>query len=236
MNINLILTFLKGIALNNNREWFQSHKSDYAKAKIEFENSISQLIPNLSVIDKSLNQLSVKDCTYRFYRDIRFSSDKSPYKRYFGAYICKGGKKSLRGGYYVHIQPNHCILGFGCYWLPTNILTSCRNEIMGNIEAWRKTVESGRFIKTFGYPNEGIWTDETISDKGFGLNKLKSAPKGFPRDYEFLSYLQMKDYCCWIKVDDDFFAPDDWIQKVENYASIAYPMMNFINNVVDDYL
>ena len=46
----------------------------------------------------------------------------------------------------------------------------------------------------------------------------------------------MKDYCCWIKVDDDFFAPDDWIQKVENYASIAYPMMNFINNVVDDYL
>jgi uncharacterized protein (DUF2461 family) len=37
--------------------------------------------------------------------DVRFSKDKSPYKNNFGAYINKGGKKSIYAGYYFHCQP-----------------------------------------------------------------------------------------------------------------------------------
>lgn len=60
------------------------------------------------------------------------SADKSPYKNHFGAYINAKSKKALRGGYYIHLEPDHCLLAVGNYWLPTNILTSCRNEIMAN--------------------------------------------------------------------------------------------------------
>lgn len=235
MNTKIILAFLKNIAANNNREWFQEHKSEYETVKKEFEAGVEDVITTLTTIDSEIAHLKVKDCTYRFYRDTRFSPDKSPYKRHLGAFICAKGRKALRGGYYIHLEPNNCLVAVGSYWLPTNILTSCRNEIMANIDQWRKIVEDEKFIKTFGYPNDGQWENDAVSEKGFGLAALKTIPKGFPRDYEFAQYLRMKDYCCWMKVPDNFFEGNEWKEKLIEIAKTGKPMMDMMNNVIDDY-
>lgn len=239
MNIKLILSFLRDVAVNNNREWFHAHKEQYNAVKSEFDKGVDELITALSRFDSEISHLTAKDCTYRFYRDVRFSQDKSPYKRHFGAYICAKGRKSLRGGYYLHLQPGNCFLSTGAYWLPTNILTSCRNEIMANIDLWREAVENGKFIKYFGYPNaneKGDYTDEgQMPAKGFGISHLKKAPKDFPKDYEFIDYLRMKDYCCWHSVDETFFASDRWTCDAAKVYEIAKPMMDIVNSVIDDY-
>lgn len=232
MNTKRIINFLKDVAANNNRPWFQLHKDEYLACKADFEQDVAHAITHLAAFDDEVAHLQVKDCVYRFYRDTRFSEDKSPYKRHFGAYICAKGKKSLRGGYYMHVEPGNCMLATGSYWLPTNILTSCRNEIMGNIDVWRETVENKDFIENFGKPNDGTWEQ---SSKGFGLESLKTCPSGFPRDYEFLQYLRMKDYCCWKRVSDDFFDGDDWYDEAMNIFKTAKPMMDFMNAVIDDY-
>ena len=85
--------------MNNNRPWFQEHKGEYMEARSEFESGVAKAIARISEFDESIAQVTVKDSTYRFYRDTRFSSDKSPYKNHFGAYINAHGKKALRGGY-----------------------------------------------------------------------------------------------------------------------------------------
>lgn len=236
MNIELIQRFLTDVAANNNRSWFQAHKAEYEGAKQEFEGGVANLMEELTTFDPEISHLTVKDCCYRFYRDVRFSADKSPYKRHFGAYICAHGRKSLRGGYYLHIQPGHCLVAVGSYWLPTNILTAMRNEIMGNIDEWRKRVEDGKFIHYFGYPNESTWEgDVPVAEKGFGITCLKKAPKDFPKDYEFINYLKMKDYCAWHSVDEAIFEAPDWVRKVAEICKVAKPMMDFVNSVVDDY-
>ena len=232
MNTKRIINFLKDVAANNNRPWFQLHKDEYLACKADFEQDVARAITHLAAFDDEVAHLQVKDCVYRFYRDTRFSEDKSPYKRHFGAYICAKGKKALRGGYYMHVEPGNCMLATGSYWLPTNILTSCRNEIMGNIDVWREAVENKDFIDYFGKPNDGTWEQ---SSKGFGLESLKTCPSGFPRDYEFLQYLRMKDYCCWKRVSDDFFDGDDWYDEAMNIFKTAKPMMDFMNAVIDDY-
>ena len=232
MNTKRIINFLKDVAANNNRPWFQLHKDEYLACKADFEQDVARAITHLAAFDDEVAHLQVKDCVYRFYRDTRFSEDKSPYKRHFGAYICAKGKKALRGGYYMHVEPGNCMLATGSYWLPTNILTSCRNEIMGNIDVWRDVVENKDFIENFGKPNDGIWEQ---SSKGFGLESLKTCPSGFPRDYEFLQYLRMKDYCCWKRISDDFFDGDDWYDEAMNIFKTAKPMMDFMNAVIDDY-
>lgn len=232
MNTKRIINFLKDVAANNNRPWFQLHKDEYLACKADFEQDVARAITHLAAFDDEVAHLQVKDCVYRFYRDTRFSEDKSPYKRHFGAYICAKGKKALRGGYYMHVEPGNCMLATGSYWLPTNILTSCRNEIMGNIDVWREAVENKDFIEYFGKPNDGTWEQ---SSKGFGLESLKTCPSGFPRDYEFLQYLRMKDYCCWKRVSDDFFDGDDWYDEATNIFKTAKPMMDFMNAVIDDY-
>ncbi|MGI6243961.1 MAG: DUF2461 domain-containing protein [Prevotella sp.] len=235
MELNKIMSFLTNVAANNNRDWFQEHKDEYLAAKASFDDGVEKAIAAIGKFDPSIAHLTAKDCTYRFYRDIRFSSDKSPYKRHFGAYISAHGRKSLHAGYYIHVQPGQCLLGIGAYWLPTNILTSVRNEIMGNIDEWRKCVENGQFVKNFGYANDSKWSEDHIDAKGFGIARLKRAPKGFPNDYEFGQYLKMKDYCAWHVVPDDFFEGDEWLQKMVKLFKVAKPMMDFTNAVIDDY-
>ena len=231
MDTERIIRFLNDITANNNRPWFQNHKDEYMAVKADFEQGIAQAIARLSAFDPSVSHITVKDATYRFYRDTRFSPDKSPYKRHLGAYIAAHGKKALHGGYYIHIEPGHCLLAIGNYCLPTQILTSCRNEIMGNIDEWLRCVENKDFLHWFGADEKAGWD----SGQGFGLEKLKTCPSGFPRDYKYLHYLRLKDYCCWHHVSDSFFSGDNWLDEMETIFRAGKPMMDFINNVIDDY-
>ena len=231
MNTSLILQFLKDVAANNNRPWFQQHRNEFLEAKKEFERGVAEAITRIVKFDPSVAHITVADTVYRFYRDTRFSPDKSPYKRHFGAYIAAHGKKSLHGGYYLHIEPGQCMLACGNYYLPTNILTACRNEIMGNEEEWLRCVESPDFIRLFGKPGQYLEEDP----QGFGLSLLKTCPAGFPRDYAYLEYLRMKDFCCWHRVDDNFFEGEAWLDTMADVFSVAKPMMDFVNAVIDDY-
>ena len=231
MDAKRILSFLTDVQMNNNRSWFMEHKTAYETAKAEWEKGVAQALECIGAFDPSVLTQQVKDCTYRFYRDTRFSEDKSPYKNHFGAYINAHGKKALRGGYYIHLEPDQCLIAVGNYWLPTNILTSCRNEIMANEKEWLRCVESEDFRKYFGADDNATWE----SPQGFGLAKLKTCPSGFPRDYKHIGYLRLKDYCAWHRVDDTFFEGDGWMPEITKMMKAAKPMMDFVNAVIDDY-
>ncbi|MBQ8463788.1 MAG: DUF2461 domain-containing protein [Prevotella sp.] len=236
MNARLILDFLRQVMANNNRPWFQAHRADYDAARHEWELAVEQIRERIIAFDPDVANQPLKDCTYRFYRDTRFSADKSPYKNHFGAYINAHGKKALRGGYYIHLEPDHCLLAVGNYWLPTDILTSCRNEIMANEEEWLRCVENKTFKKYFDTKTvTNNWEESWNSPQGFGLTKLKTCPSGFPRDYEHVRYLRLKDYCAWHHVDESFFEGDHWLDETERILRAAKPMMDFVNNVIDDY-
>ena len=236
MDAKRIISFLQEVMANNNREWFAAHKSEYEAVRAEWERGVGQALERIVTFDASVGNQRVKDCTYRFYRDTRFSADKSPYKNHLGAYINAKGKKALRGGYYLHMEPDHCLLAVGNYWLPTIILTACRNEIMANEEQWLNAVESKAFKKYFDTKKDTTdWNESWDAPQGFGLTKLKTCPAGFPRDYEHVRYLRLKDYCAWHAVANDFFEGDGWIDEMERVFRAAKPMMDFMNNVIDDY-
>lgn len=78
----ICLQYLRQIAVNNNREWFHEHRDLYDEARAAFESMVHDLIVRIAAFDPSVQYLTVADCTYRFYRDTRFSPDKSPYKRH----------------------------------------------------------------------------------------------------------------------------------------------------------
>ena len=79
MDAKRILNYLKQLMANNNREWYWANKAEYDAIRADFEEGVKLAIGNPSVA-----HLSVKDCTYRFNRDTRFSNDKSPYKNHLG--------------------------------------------------------------------------------------------------------------------------------------------------------
>lgn len=74
------------------------HKSDYLKVQSDFEDLLTVVIARISLFDESVAHVRPRDCTYRIYRDIRFSADKSPYKTHIGGYINARGKNPITAG------------------------------------------------------------------------------------------------------------------------------------------
>ncbi|MBQ8099192.1 MAG: DUF2461 domain-containing protein [Bacteroidaceae bacterium] len=220
-NVPLIFRFLSDVAANNNRPWFQDHRDRYDEARQLFETIAADLIVRLGQMDESLAHLTVKDCTYRFYRDTRFSPDKSPYKRHFGVYVNARGKKSEHGGYYLHLEPGSCLVASGCYWLPTKILNVLRHTIIEQEESFTQMVEAPAFREL--YPS-------------ITFDPLKTLPAGLPRDFAHPEYLKCRNYCVTHHLSDSFFSRKNWMDEVLRQFSVAQPFVDFVNDVVDDYI
>ena len=220
MNTNLIFDFLRQLAANNNREWFVEHKAMYQAATQEFDKLLAVLIARIGEFDSSIRHLQPKDCTYRIYRDLRFSPDKTPYKIHFGGFISAKGKKSLHCGYYFHLQPEGSLYAGGTYGLTPKQLQEIRYSIFDGIEEYRKIVENKHFKRLF---------------PSIGEAQLKSAPKGFPKDFPYMELLKPKDFTVWKYLDDSFFQQPDFVDSLVEYAKASKPFLDFLNYTIDDF-
>ena len=71
-----ILDFLRELEKNNNREWFNTNKERYQEVLKKWYAFCEELITEIGRFDADIAPLTIKDCTYRIYRDTRFSKDK----------------------------------------------------------------------------------------------------------------------------------------------------------------
>lgn len=220
MDTSIIFRFLKELSENNSREWFTEHRAEYEQARDEFEKLLAAIISRISLFDEGIRGIQPKECTYRIYRDTRFSSDKTPYKNHLGGYINAKGKKSNHCGYYVHIQEGSCLLAGGSLCLPSNILKAVRQSIYDNMDEYRAIVEDPKFKKY--YPVVG----ETF---------LKTAPKGFPKDFEYIDYLKCKEFTCSYQVPDSFFLAPEFLDKTEDAFRQFKRFSDFLNFTIDNF-
>lgn len=205
------LTLLKD---NNNREWFTENKPQFQKAKLSFENSIKELIDLIHKIDPSIGLPQPKDCIFRIYKDIRFSKDKTPYKTNMGAYIVNGGRKSPKGGYYIHVEPGASFIAGGIYCPPADVLKKVRKEVYNFTDEYKAIVLDKKFIKLF---------------PEFYQDKLKMAPKGFPKDFEDIDLLKYKSYIVSHALSDGELSGPNGIKIIKEAIKTLKPLNDFIN-------
>ena len=84
-----VLQFLQELSENNNKPWFEANKKRYLEAKAKMEQLAVELVAAIRRFDDTIGPLSPKDCTWRIYRDVRFSKDKRPYKTQMGVFVAK---------------------------------------------------------------------------------------------------------------------------------------------------
>ena len=223
MHTEDIINFLKELNENNNREWFAQNKSRYEKVKSKFEEISRLLISEISIFDNDIKNVDVKDCVFRIYRDIRFSTDKTPYKTHFGVYIASaGGRKSQRGGYYLHLDPAGSFIAVGVWCPPPNILKALRQSVCDNIDELneiRNEASFNTYFKTF-----------------FEEDKLKNVPAGFPRDFPDAELLKLKHYMVDHKLNDDILNAPNLVSRLGEIARAGYPLNKFLNYTVDEVI
>ena len=62
------LQFLKQLAKNNNKEWFDANRKKYEAAKEDHLQLVQKILNEFSKTDTSLSSLAAKDCLFRINR------------------------------------------------------------------------------------------------------------------------------------------------------------------------
>ncbi|UKJ07396.1 DUF2461 domain-containing protein [Solitalea lacus] len=210
--------FLKELADNNNREWFMANKRRYEEAKSNVEDFVDAVLLKMAEIDPAVTGIRAKQCIMRIYRDVRFSKDKSPYKKNFGIVVSTFGKGVNGPCYYLHIEPMQCFAAGG-YWMPeAEHVKAIRQEIDYNANDFKSILKEEAFQKFF----KGLDEEE----------KLKTAPKGYPADHPEIELLKLKSYTVSSQLNEKELLSPSGLEAVVNVWAAAYPLNQFLTNAI----
>lgn len=215
-NLRLTLRFLDELNQNNNKIWFDQHRSDYEAARTTFEQLIDELIDEFRVSDHLLG-LTARECVARIYRDIRFTKDKSPYKTNLAAVIAPGGWRSTHLGYYISIAPHGQSIVAGGLYLPTpDQLNRFRQVIGEDAGPFKSTTDSPDFLQAFG----------TVQGE-----RLKTAPKGYEKNHPEIALLQLKQITAIHHFTDQEVLAHDFPAQAARMCRAMKPFLAYLSRI-----
>jgi uncharacterized protein (TIGR02453 family) len=151
------LRFLRRLSRNNNREWFERHRSVY---ETEVRDPMRALVEEMDVrLARIAPELTgdPRRSVFRIHRDVRFSRDKSPYKtnaacQFFHVDAGRGAGRDADGaaaGLYFQLAEGECFSAGGL-WMPARpALDRVREAIDADPEALDRLVRTPAFRRRF---------------------------------------------------------------------------------------
>lgn len=207
--------FLKELAKNNRKDWFEEHKSEYVKAKENLQDVMEEIAGKVKEFDDMVRMDDVK--YFRIYRDVRFGKDKTPYKTNLGATISPAKKMENTGGYYVHVEPGGCFVAGGMHMPDKDVLGRIRDAIVKDDSGLREIIEEKAFKKFFG----------ELRQEG----ALKTAPKGYPKDHPAIDLLRLKGFIAWRDMSDEEMMSEKMVDVVVENFKLMWPLVRWLRGV-----
>ncbi len=211
-----LFQFLKQLAKNNDRVWFQANKLKYERDVKEpllsfigdFAGPLRKLSPHL-VADPRPTGGSM----FRIYRDTRFSKDKQPYKTVAAAQFRHDSGKDVHGpGLYLHLEPGNVFIGAGIYRPEPAVANRIRDAIAADTKAWTRAITGAAFSKCFALSGES----------------LKRPPRGFDPEHPRIEDLKRKDFIAVMNFTDKQACSPDFMKQVASAGLTAKPLMKFL--------
>lgn len=217
------IQFLKNLAKNTTKEWFDANRPKYEAAKADFAELVGTIITTHGKKDAGIATLQPKECIFRINRDVRFSKDKSPYKTHFGASITQGGRKSIYAGYYLHIQPGGNSFVGGGIWMPEPTeLKKLRQEIDYCFEEFSAIINNKKFVAEYGAPERSA---EYV---------LSRPPKGYEVDNPAIEFIKLKSLVASRAIPDESLTSNTLAKEIVRAFEILQPMIAFVNRAIGE--
>jgi uncharacterized protein (TIGR02453 family) len=144
--------FLAGIAEHNERPWFEAHRRDYEQFYVAPARSlVAALGPRLRTISRSVSFApKINGSIFRIVRDVRFSSDKSPYKTHLDLWFWEGARRGWAApGFFFRMFADRLIIGTGMHRFAPVQLERFREAVLddrsGLHEAIAKVQRAGTY-------------------------------------------------------------------------------------------
>jgi uncharacterized protein (TIGR02453 family) len=215
--------FLRGLARNNNREWFANHKTEF---ETQLRDPYLRLIADLAEPLRGISPHYVADpkpvggSLFRIYRDTRFASDKTPYKTWAGARFSHERSRELMGEapvFYLHVEPGNNFIGGGLWHPGSEALRRVRDYLVNNPASWKSATRSVAFRKQFELDGDS----------------LSRPPRGYDPAHELIDDIKRKDFVCTTALDDDTMLSPQLPKVLIKHYKAAAPMVDWLCGALD---
>ena len=206
-----VFQFFSKLAKNNNREWFECRKTEFKALESEVKIFVKEIESALQEHDKI-----EKAKIFRIYRDVRFSKNKSPYKTHFGMAFHRE-KPPLRGGYYIHLEPNNSLLGVGVWGPSAADLFRIRKELEVDAAELREIMADPTFKSYWG----------TLQG-----DEVKTAPKGFNKEHPNIDLIKKKQYTFHHCLSDQQVFDPNFSELIDDHFQNIRPYFDYMSSVL----
>jgi len=166
-----VIPFLEAIRKNNNKIWFEAHKTEYENLILNPSRAfVTEMGEHLQALEPSVNAVpKINKSLFRIYRDTRrMGANKEPIKSRIGIVFWQGsGKRLQSSGFYLHFSPDELFVAVGVRWFEKPMLDAYREYIKDDT----KRSELQNIL-------------DVITSKGYSIiNKgYKRYPRGFDKE------------------------------------------------------
>jgi uncharacterized protein (TIGR02453 family) len=205
------ISFLKKLKLNNNRDWFNDNKEEFKDIQSGVKTFAQDVNDSLSVSD-NIEKFKI----FRIYRDLRFSKDKTPYKKNIGMAFHRA-KPELRGGYYLEISADESFIAVG-FWNPNKEdLLRIRKEIEIDGQEFKRIINQ-KLIKD-------IWGD-------LQGDEVKTSPKGFKSEHEYIDLIKKKQFIFIKNLKEEEILDKSFQKKLVSYFVSIRPFFDYMSEIL----
>ena len=209
------LQFFRGLARNNNREWFLPRKPLFEE---KVKEPMRQLVDALNIALQDFAPEYETDpdkAIFRIYRDVRFSKDKKPYKEQIAATFRQHGAPHHQGGYYFAISHKAVAVGGGVYMPEPDLLLAIRQRIAERHEEFRRILSAQPVRKLLGNL-EGA--------------QLSRVPRGFPADHPAANLLRYKYYILFKELPATLVSSPKLYKALVDRFRVMTPFLQFLTS------
>jgi uncharacterized protein (TIGR02453 family) len=214
------LRFLRGLARNNNRDWFNQRKPVY---EVEIKRPMLAVIEAVTgaMMDFAPGHVRAPESIMmRIYRDTRFSPNKLPYKTHVAAWwVHDGLRKTSGAGFYLHVSGKQVEIAAGAFMPETEQLLAIRRFLMDHHEEYRKLAQA-RGLRRLFTVDEG--THESSS-------RLSRSPKGFPAEHPAAELYRQKRWGFGASLAPEMATKPEFAKAVAKYFRAAAPLVALLN-------
>ncbi len=207
--------FLRALAANNDRGWFEEHRATYEAARDNVADFADELLRRLRRADV-ISTENGRKALFRIYRDVRFSKNKLPYKTNLAGGFTRDGRQR-RGGYYFALSPGENMVGGGFYGIERDDLKRIREELGADAGELRAILGAESFQRLFGHLRG---------------DQLKTAPAGYPRDHPNIDLLRYKQFYAGRDFTEAEVLAPDFIDRAEEVLLGLRPFFDYFSDVL----
>lgn len=209
------MEFFRGLARHNTRQWFQPRKE-------LFEEKVKQPMRELvEAVNADLLRFAPEHATdpekaiYRFYRDTRFSKDKTPYKDRIAASFARRGLVRHQGAsYYFSVNEKEVAIGGGMYMPMPETLLAVRNHIAEHHAELRGIVAARAATRLYG---------ELQGEE------LARVPKGFACAHPAADLLKKKQFLFYVELEPRLALSSELVRAIRKHFQALAPLVEFLN-------